>query len=149
MTKPTGRPRGRPPKSDALKTVLSQLRPAISKEARTRAEAAAETAKIQADERATKQADIWASIQSDQVDKMLPMDIFRFLAKLAFAAKDEDQLHKVARDWGPYEHAKKTDGPILTPDELRILGNLARAETSRRGYDGPAAPGHSEGAFPN
>jgi hypothetical protein len=71
---------------------------------------------------------------SDQdIDALLPRDIFRMLAKVAMKVNDERMLMQIARDWAPYEHARKNETVTFTPEEIRRLADAARTEASRRG----------------
>jgi hypothetical protein len=89
------------------------------------------------------------AISEAAMDALMPRDIFRMLAKAAMLRNDEKMLLAVARDWGPYEHAKKTDAPPLTPDEVRYLGEIARAEANRRRIDITRFNRDADGAMPN
>ena len=114
MTKPTGRPRGRPPK---IKPDIEAERPAVASRRRNIA------AMVQ----------VFGAMTAEEIETLLPRDIFRLLVKMSIIAKDDKMLHTLARDWAPYEHARKSETVTFTPEEVRRLADAARLEASRRG----------------
>lgn len=77
--------------------------------------------------------EVFGKLSEAEIDALLPRDIFRMLVKVAVMARDEKMLHLLARDWGPYEHARKSETVTFTPEEVRRLADAARLEASRRG----------------
>jgi len=126
VTKPTGRPRGRP-KGAPNKTTKKRIRLSRWRGARSG----------------------FATLTEEQILALVPREAFRLLLQHYVRVHDLDKIREVAKDWAPYEHARKTDQQPLTPEEIRQLGNLARSEASRRGYDLKDAPGPADGIMPN
>ena len=112
MSKPTGRPNGRPRK--VIGAPIVSPRTPVTRDTRDFAV-------------------VFGELTEAQIDALLPRDLFRLLVKVAIAAKDDKMLHVLVRDWAPYEHARKTEGPQLTAEEVRRLGEMARTEAIRRG----------------
>lgn len=84
-----------------------------------------------------------------EIKKLKPLELFAGLAFIAVKCRDYVMLREVAKDWAPYEHARKNENVNLTPEEVRRIANLARIEAYRRGVDLGDTPGPSEGAVPN
>lgn len=117
--KPTGKPRGRPPKDK----VASQ-----------EAKAAKERIIGATLRNAPHMGRVFAGLTDEQIDAMPAHELMRRLARVAIRAKDDRMLLTVAQTLLPYELARKTDAS-LTPEEIRHAIDVARSETARRGYD--------------
>ena len=92
-----------------------------------------------------------ATIPPAAIDAMKPADFLdRVWKELAKAGHGLSAV-AVAKEAAPYFNAKLTTPvtPQLTPEDLRRVADIARAEAARRGQDfeRPAPP--SAGALPN
>lgn len=134
MSKPTGRPRGRP-----RKIIVDRAAPTERQS----------VPMVRASRRHAGAMKKIFGLTPEEMDKLLPRDIFRMLAKVAMMVHDEKMLMQIARDWGPYEHARKSEGPQLTPEEIRRLGEIARSEAARRGLVVPPLDRSTDRALPN
>lgn len=70
-----------------------------------------------------------------EIKKLKPLELFAGLAFIAVKCRDYVMLREVAKDWAPYEHARKNENVNLTPEEIRKLADLARVEAAKRGLD--------------
>lgn len=130
--KPTGRPRGRPSKNPIE---AAKRKVAIEQSVAKRLHNAQFVAEV-------------FNVTDAEALAFRPKDLFPRLVLVAIKAGDHQELRALARDWAPYEHARVTEHQ-LTPEEIRQLGNMARSEASRRGYDLTDTPGPAEGTMPN
>ena len=120
MTKPTGRPPGRPKGPGKSRTAAIKQRVAVD-----------------------------LGLAEDQIANATPFDAFKWLLASALRMGDVDRAREVARDWAPYLQAKAVAPLLLTEDDIRRIAAFARSEASRRGYDieTPAEP--AAGTMPN
>lgn len=84
-----------------------------------------------------------------EIKKLKPLDLFAGLVFIAVKTRDHLMLREVAKDWAPYEHARKSDAVPLTPDEVIRIVNTARAEAVKRGLDPDVTVGSPLGTKPN
>jgi hypothetical protein len=70
-----------------------------------------------------------------EIKKLKPLELFAGLAFIAVKTRDHMMLREVAKDWAPYEHARKNENVNIGPEELRRIADLARSEAAKRGID--------------
>lgn len=85
-------------------------------------------------------------LTADQINAAGPLDALHALMRHALRMGDMDRARAAARDLAPYMHAKAQPPLEVTLEQLHQIGELARAEAVRRGYDldapDPAAKPH-------
>lgn len=79
-----------------------------------------------------------------EIKKLKPLELFAGLAFIAVKTRDHVMLREVAKDWAPYEHARKNENVNIGPEELRRIADLARSEATKRGID-PDDPRYAPG----
>ncbi|MDR3534010.1 MAG: hypothetical protein P4L90_26020 [Rhodopila sp.] len=73
------------------------------------------------------------NLTEEQIQALTPRDVFRLLLQEYVRKKDWGKAQEVAKDWAPYEHAKRSETLNLTPEEVRRIADTARSEAARRG----------------
>jgi len=111
MTKPTGRPRGRPPGSGKGQAARKLVGSATGKPAHYRRKPP------------------WGLTEA-QLATADPLAVMRALLVDAVRRHDRDSAFRVAVQLAPYLHSRPP--LILTPEMLREFAQMARAEMKRR-----------------
>jgi hypothetical protein len=84
-----------------------------------------------------------------EIQALLPRDILRLAAHHAVRVGDLKLAREIAKDWAPYEHARKSETVTITPEDLKRVADTARREAARRGLDVELARLPVAGAVPN
>lgn len=92
---------------------------------------------------------ILATLTPEQIAAMSPLDVMLQAMQIEAQTGEWRTAAALAKEAAPYLHAKKTEAPALTPEELMRFADLARSEAARRGYDDARATRPPEGSLPN